>query len=353
MFEKFEDYYTRITESQRIDEAFRSPLLTTIAASSDKATKDFIKSMVKKDGIALSEVPEEDVYEFFAWDAKDVKDVLKKGKKSISYQNDYARTRRVIGFSKKENKILVSGIYENGDLTLDYCIDPKVKNWNKFFTVFSDIFAKSSRDEIQKDFQFVAISVYDKSKVASIKKSTSDKELEHVWKRESAALKSKLIAEDTKLKSDFLDIIKKITGTKADLSTSRVNPYAAHSEHRVQLQVTDKFGHDIDIYFKDRNQKWSRDIQPNTSVEDVVIEIGGGAMSAQDPKKEPDYFERYRIMGALGNAIIADTKEVQDLIAIQIKLAQNARMFGEFTFEMNGKKYRRSGVGGFEELETE
>lgn len=349
MFEKFEDYYARINESQRIDEAFRSPLLATIAASSDKATKDFIKSMVKKDGIALSEVPEEDVYEFFAWEyAKDVKDVLKKGKKSIAHQNDYAGTRRVIGFSKKENKILVSGIYENGDLTFDYCIDPKVKSWNKFFTVFSDIFDKGSRSEVQKDFQFVAISVYDKSKVASIKKSTSDKELEHVWKRESAALKSKLIAEDTKLKSDFLDIIKKITGTKADLSTSRVHLRS------VQLQVTGKFGHDIDIYFKDNSQKWGRDIQPNTSVEDVVIEIGGGSMGAQDPKKEPDYFERYRIMGVLGNAIIANTKEVQDLIAIQIKLAQNERMFDEFTFEMNGKKYRKlRGSGGFEELETE
>ena len=177
MFEKFEDYYARITESQRIDEAFRSPLLTTIAASSDKETKDFIKSMVKKDGIALSEVPEEDVYEFFARDAKDVKDVLKKGKSAISYKSDGARTRRVIGFSKKENKILVSGIYENGDLTLDYCIDPKVKNWNKFFTVFSDIFDKGFRDEVQKDFQFVAISVYDTSKVASIKRVLQTKNL--------------------------------------------------------------------------------------------------------------------------------------------------------------------------------
>ena len=160
-------------------------------------------------------------------------------------------------------------------------------------------------------------------------------------------MKSKLIAEDTKLKSDFLDIIKKITGTKADLSTSRVNRCS------VQLQVTGKFGHDIDIYFKDSNQKWGSDIEPNTRVEDVVIEIGGGTMGAQDPKKEPDYFERYRIMGILGNAIIANTKEVQDLIAIQIKLAQNERMFNEFTFEMNGKKYRRTGNGGFEELETE
>lgn len=333
-FKQFADYM-----NEQINESVRSSLLSKLLASNDQDTKGYIKDLYKKDGIALSELTEEEVFELpNVWSLADLNAYMKRGEfyhYSKSNRTIQGIKNRLIAVDIYNNKIISGFLYDpkKNEITIDYTVE-KIKNFKQFFDFYSD--------EIGKTIKFYLILLKEGQQVDAIDKKELEKRLTHVYQRESDSLKKQIekqIADLDKYVTTLLDSMFK--------STFKLN-YSL-SESSFEVKVNNMFACSFDVYFETNSRNYEG-ITSTTPIENIKLFISKGTAGNLDVFKEPERFESYRLFTVFGEAILKESREIIKLKESVIKRKQIYKDFSEFTFELNGKKYKRS-FNGFVEVE--
>ena len=334
-FKHFADYL-----NEQINESVRSSLLSKLLASNDQDTKGYIKDLYKKDGIALSELTDEEVFDVpNVWSLADLNAYMKRGEyySKRSRSNTAGIKNRLIAVDIYNNKIIGGFLYDpkNNGITMDYTVE-KIKNFKQFFDFYSD--------EIGKTIKFYLILLKEGQKVESIDKKELEKRLEHVYQRESDSLKKQN-------EKQIADLDKSVNAILDSLFKSKFKLNYRLQDNNFEVKVNNMFACSFDVYFETNIRDYDG-IQSTTPIENIKVLINKGGAGNLDVFKEPERFESYRLYSVFGEAILKDSREIIQLKESVIKRKQIYKDFSEFTFELNGKKYKKA-YRGFEELGDE
>ena len=341
IFEGFAEYI------EKVDESFKSPVLKKLMASADKFTRETIKDIYSKDGVAISELTEDDVLEFNAWSPSDVRGVLKKGREAKVLQTwrkryEPTKRRRIFAVDKQENIILATGYYDENKNEIEFDFSSTGENIKNLKSFFDDYVDKKYFGKDRQNLSFILVRMPSDLEVRNIETAKSEKELQHLFKRESKDFFQNLSKEKEKIKSDIISVIEKISGVK-NLSKSRI----AESSGEVDLG---EFGHGF-RYTLTGKERWG-EINSDTPISDINIEFNMGTLGSFKPKENKLLVDTYKTLVSMSEAAMNDTSDFKKFIESHLELNKLDRKAKEFTFEVDGRKYKKT-YSGFQDITDE
>lgn len=326
-------------KNKLINESVKATELRKLMSSTDFETKKIIKNLYKEDNIALSELTDNEVQVVTVWHQTELRQILRKGAEALRRhgRRPFPMDRRIFHLDQQENKILLSVKYdqENDSFSIDYTTDPKAKNLKQYFE-------NNVEDIPYKDNIWVVIDLPSRFDVRNIKAADVQKELDHIWKREVASLRKEITEDDTKIKNQIIEKIKEITDSKnLDLTGSYINKDSAE----IRLK---EFGHNLNYYLRTTSNRYQ--VDPEEGVKSINLELNMGSMGSINPKELPNYVKVHGMYYDLGMAVINNDKEISELIQLHFDLINNSRKFDRFTFEVDGKLFKKTSTG-YEEIQ--